>query len=69
MSDKVYKKIDVVGTSSMNLEDAIQRAVTKSSESLRNMSWFEVGEIRGRIEGDTVSQWQVTVTIGLAVED
>ena len=69
MSDKVYKKIDVVGTSSMNLEDAIQRAVTKSSESLRNMSWFEVGEIRGRIEEDTVSQWQVTVTIGLAVED
>jgi hypothetical protein len=69
MSDKVYKKIDVVGTSSMNLEDAIQRAVAKSSETVRNMSWFEVSEIRGRIEGGDVTQWQVTVRIGFAVEE
>ena len=67
MSDKVYKKIDVVGTSSMNLEDAIQKAVTRSSETVRNMSWFEVSEIRGRIEGGDVTQWQVTVRIGFAV--
>jgi hypothetical protein len=64
---KVYKKIDVVGTSSMNLEDAIQKAVTRSSETVRNMSWFEVSEIRGRIEGGDVTQWQVTVSIGFAV--
>ncbi len=67
MAGKVYKKIDVVGTSSMNLEDAIQRAVAKSSETVRNMSWFEVDEIRGRIEGGDVTQWQVTVRIGFAV--
>jgi hypothetical protein len=67
MSDKVYKKIDVVGTSSMNLEDAIQKAVTRSSETVRNMSWFEVSEIRGRIEDGDVTQWQVTVRIGFAV--
>ena len=69
MSDKVYKKIDVVGTSSMNLEDAIQRAVAKSSETVRNMSWFEVSEIRGRIAEGNVTQWQVTVRIGFAVEE
>lgn len=69
MSDKVYKKIDVVGTSSMNLEDAIQKAVTRSSETVRNMSWFEVIEIRGRIEGGDVTQWQVTVRIGFAVDE
>ena len=69
MSDKVYKKIDVVGTSSMNLEDAIQKAVTKSAATVRNMNWFEVDEIRGRIEGDAVTQWQVTVRIGFAVEE
>ena len=67
MSDKVYKKIDVVGTSSMNLEDAIQKAVARSSETVRNMSWFEVSEIRGRIEDGDVTQWQVTVRIGFAV--
>ena len=49
MADTVYKKIEVVGTSSMNLEDAIQNAVAKSSETVRNMSWLEVSEIRGRI--------------------
>jgi hypothetical protein len=67
MADRVYKKIEVVGTSSMNLEDAIQNAVAKSSETVRNMSWFEVTEIRGRIEDGDVTQWQVTVSIGFAV--
>jgi hypothetical protein len=68
MSDRVYKKIEVVGTSRMNLEDAIQNAVSKSAESVCNMDWFEVKEVRGRIEGDDVTQWQVTVSIGFAVE-
>jgi flavin-binding protein dodecin len=69
MRDKVYKKIEVVGTSSMNLEDAIQNAVARSSETVRNMSWFEVSEIRGRIGEGDVSEWQVTVSIGFAVGD
>jgi flavin-binding protein dodecin len=69
MAGKVYKKIDVVGTSSMNLEDAIQSAVAKSSETVRNMSWFEVDEIRGRIVDGDVAEWQVTVRIGFAVGD
>jgi flavin-binding protein dodecin len=69
MSDQVYKKIEVVGTSRMNLEDAIQNAVAKSAETVRNMSWFEVTEIRGRIQEGDVSQWQVTVSIGFAVGD
>jgi hypothetical protein len=68
MSHKVYKKVDVVGTSRMNLEDAIQTAIAKSAETVRNMSWFEVAEIRGRIEEGDVTQWQVTVRIGFGVE-
>ena len=69
MTDKVYKMIDVVGTSSTTLEDAIRNAVTKSSKTVRNMSWFEVVETRGRIDGGDVAQWQVTVRIGFAVQD
>jgi len=69
VDDKVYKKVEVVGTSRMNLEDAIQTAITRSAETVRNMSWFEVAEIRGRIEEGDVTQWQVTVRIGFAVED
>jgi hypothetical protein len=67
MADTVYKKIDVIGTSQMNLEDAIQNAIKRSGETVRNMRWFEVDEIRGRIDEDGVSQWQVTVRIGFAV--
>lgn len=69
MADKVYKKIEVVGTSSTGLEDAIRNAVAKSARTLRDMRWFEVVETRGRIEGDDVTQWQVTIRIGLRVED
>ncbi|MFO7741189.1 MAG: dodecin family protein [Anaerolineae bacterium] len=69
MADKVYKKIEVVGTSSTGLEDAIRNAVVKSARTLRDMRWFEVVETRGRIEGGDVTQWQVTIRIGLRVED
>lgn len=68
MAQKVYKQIDVIGTSQMNLEDAIQTAVAQSAETVRNMRWFEVKDIRGRIEQGDVTEWQVTVRIGLAVE-
>ena len=69
MSDNVYKKIEIVGTSSTSLEDAIQSAVGKAAKTVRRMGWFEVSEIRGTIEDRTVDQWQVTVKIGFTLED
>jgi flavin-binding protein dodecin len=69
MSDNVYKKIEIVGTSSTSLEDAIQSAVGKAAKTVREMRWFEVSEIRGTIEDRTVDQWQVTVKIGFTLED
>ncbi len=67
MAEQVYKKIDVVGTSSKSLEVAIQNAVAKSAKTVRNMKWFEVVETRGRIENGDVAEWQVTISIGFAV--
>ena len=69
MSDNVYKKIEIDGTSATSLEDAIQNAVSKAAQTVRRMSWFEVGEIRGAIKEDQVTQWQVTVKIGFTLED
>jgi flavin-binding protein dodecin len=69
MSDNVYKKIEIVGTSGTSLEDAIQSAVTKAAQTVRRMAWFEVEEIRGAIKEDQVSQWQVAVKIGFTLED
>ena len=68
MSGSVYKKIEIVGTSEESLEEAIENAINKAAESIHNLRWFEVDETRGRIEDAKVSEWQVTVKIGFAVD-
>ncbi|MFA6107674.1 MAG: dodecin [Candidatus Latescibacterota bacterium] len=69
MSDAVFKKIELVGTSQVSYEAAVENAVAKAAESLRNLRWFEVVETRGSIEDGKVGQWQVTVKIGFKVDD
>ena len=69
MSDKVYKQVELTGTSEKSLEDAIQNAVAKAAKTVRQLRWFEVLETRGSIDDDKVKQWQVTVKIGFALED
>jgi flavin-binding protein dodecin len=69
MSNKVFKKIEITGTSEVSLEDAIQGAVSKASKTIRNMRWFEVVETRGALEDGKVSQWQVTLKIGFGLDD
>jgi flavin-binding protein dodecin len=68
MADAVYKKIEIVGTSTTSFSDAASNAVAKAAESVRNMSWFEVGEMRGHISDGKISQYQVTIRIGFRVE-
>ena len=68
MSDHVYKKINLTGSSTESVDDAIRRAVSKASESVRNMRWFEVEEIRGHIEGGEVAHFQVTLKVGFTLE-
>ncbi|HVP67685.1 MAG TPA: dodecin [Anaeromyxobacteraceae bacterium] len=63
-----YKKIEVVGTSSESVADAVKVAVAEAGKTVRNLSWFEVAEIRGAIKGGKVSEFQVTVRIGFKVE-
>jgi len=69
MNDRVYKLIEVTGTSATSLEDAIQNAIARSAETVRQMRWFQVVETRGAIQDDKVAQWQVTLKIGFALED
>jgi flavin-binding protein dodecin len=63
-----YKKIELTGTSDNSVEEAVNSALEKASESVRNMRWFEISEIRGAIDGATVSQWQVSLKVGFSVE-
>ncbi len=69
MSDSVFKKIELVGTSSESIEAAVQNAVAKAAASLRNLRWFEVVETRGSIDDGKVGQWQVTVKVGFKIDD
>jgi flavin-binding protein dodecin len=63
-----YKKIELTGTSGSSVEEAVSAALKKASESVRNMRWFEVTEVRGAIDGNTVSEWQVTLKVGFSVD-
>jgi len=69
MANHVYKKLELVGSSTIGIEDAVQNAVAKASRTIRNMSWFEVVETRGHIENDKIAYWQVTIKVGFNVED
>jgi dodecin len=68
MSDSVFKMVEIVGTSANSLEDAVANAVAKAAESMTGLSWFEVVEQRGAINGGKVQQYQVTIRIGCKVD-
>jgi flavin-binding protein dodecin len=65
----VYKKVELVGSSKEGVDDAIRRAVEKAGQTLRNLDWFEVKEIRGWIDEGTVQHFQVTIQVGFRLED
>jgi dodecin len=65
----VYKKIELVGSSREGVDDAIRRAIEKASESMRNLDWFEVKEIRGWIQDGEVQHTQVTLQVGFRLDD
>jgi flavin-binding protein dodecin len=69
MSSRVYKTIDIVGSSSAGVEDAIRGAVAKASETVRELRWFEVKEVRGHIENGEVSHFQVSMRLGFLISD
>lgn len=68
MSQHVYKTIELVGSSTVDVEDAVKRAVAKAAETVRNLRWFEVTETRGHIENGKVAHWQITIKVGFTLE-
>lgn len=69
MDDNVYRVIEVVGSSSDNLEDAIRQGIKRAGENLSNLGWFNVKEIRGHIEDGDIGHFQVTMKVGFRIED
>ncbi len=69
MVGHVYKQIELTGTSANSIEEAVQMAIVKAGESVRQMRWFEVTETRGTIENGKISEWQVTIKVGFRIEE
>lgn len=67
--DHVYKTIELVGSSSASMEDAVNNAVRRAAETLRNLRWFEVLETRGHIDNQQIAHWQVRVRIGFTLDE
>ena len=68
MSNHIYKKIELVGSSPDSIEDAVKNALAKASGSLRNLRWFEVIETRGHVEDGKIGHWQVTIKVGFTLD-
>ncbi|MBI5275690.1 MAG: dodecin domain-containing protein [Burkholderiales bacterium] len=68
MTDHVYKILELTGSSSTSIEDAVSNAVAKASETVRNIHWFNVVETRGFVKDGKVAYWQVTVKLGFTLE-
>lgn len=66
---KVYKKVELVGSSTESLEDAIKVALARARRTLRNLDWFEVKEIRGSLTEGDVNTYQVTLLVGFRLDE
>jgi hypothetical protein len=68
MKDHVYKLIELTGTSTTSIEDAVGRAVQRAHRTIKNLCWFQVVETRGTIRKGKADHWQVTIKVGFTVE-
>ncbi|CAN7329789.1 dodecin family protein [Trinickia sp. LjRoot230] len=69
MNDHVYKQIELTGSSTKSSDDAIRCALERASHTLRNLDWFQVTEIRGHMKDGNIAHWQVSLKVGMRLED
>ena len=68
MSDHIYKKIELVGSSPNGIEEAVKNALDRAKKTVRNMRWFEIAETRGYLEDGAIAHWQVTLKVGFTLD-
>ena len=68
MVDNVYKTLEITGSSRNSIEEAVQTAIARTHESVHNLRWFEVSDIRGHVDGGAVDYWQVSIKLGLTID-
>jgi len=68
LSNHTYSISEIVGTSTQGVDDAVRNGIAKASQTLRNLDWFEVKEVRGHLEDGKIADWQVTIKLGFRLE-
>lgn len=69
MKDHVYKLIELTGTSTKSIEEAVNNAIQRAGRTVKNLRWFQVTETRGDIDKNRVRHWQVTIKVGFTVDE
>ena len=68
MSEHVYKLLELTGSSTVSIEDAVQTAIAKAHQTVRNIQWFTITETRGHVADGKVAHWQVSLKLGFTLE-
>jgi len=69
MTNHTYRVTEIVGTSPEGIDTAVRNALERAGETLRNLDWFEVTQIRGQLEGGQVAHWQVGLKVGFRLDE
>ncbi len=69
MNDHVYKTLELTGSSTVSVEDAVRHAINRAAKTMRGLRWFQVLETRGHIEDGHIAHWQVTIKVGFTLDD
>ncbi|GEC02792.1 hypothetical protein SSP24_04470 [Streptomyces spinoverrucosus] len=69
MTNHTYRVTDIVGTSPEGVDQAIRNGINRASQTLRNLDWFEVTEVRGQLDNGQIAHWQVSMKVGFRLED
>lgn len=68
MTNHVYKSVELTGSSRESLQNAIETALARANDTIRNIRWFEVTQVRGHVEDGKVEHWQVTMKLGFTLD-
>ena len=69
MSNHIYKSIELTGSSTASVEDAVSKAIARASKTLHNLRWFQLTEVRGTVDHGNVGHWQVTMKVGFTLDE
>ena len=69
MTHRVYKYIELTGTSNASIEDAAQTALARASQTMRGIDWMEVKDVRARVENGKIDHWQVMLKVAFALDE